>query len=244
MTALSWDDDGAQEGLLTKRSVQKCLTDREVDDFLFNRLSGVTREVVEEHLLVCHSCLDRVEEEEANRLLVRTAAMRMDETELGAGGLPQDPIGGDDADGWRPKLLDRLKNWLRRRSSGDFVYAVAAAAVLVLLAGVSVQWMRRAPAVEVPLWVERGDSTSLAQAPASAPLHLTIDLTTLPEMARYRMELVDHRGKLLATAEVGAKGTQLVWNLPAGYPAGRYWVRMREPGNSVELLREFGLTLQ
>ena len=50
MNGLSWEDDGAQEGLLTRRSAQNCLTDHELEEYLFNRLSGVTREVIEEHL--------------------------------------------------------------------------------------------------------------------------------------------------------------------------------------------------
>jgi len=244
MTSLSWDDDGTQEGLLTRRSAEKCLTDREVDDFLFNRLSGVTREVVEEHLLVCHRCLDRVEDEEANRLLIRDAATKLVEAELDNSG----PAGGPRMDvveeGRRPAWLDILKTWLGRRSASEFSFAIAATVMVGLLVSAMLYWQRPSPPVEVALWVERGEVSSLSEVPAGRPLHLTIDLTTLPQLPAYRLELVDGRGQLLSSADLKAEGARLSWNLPAGYPAGRYWIRMRDPGQPAELLREFGLTVQ
>lgn len=82
MTSLGWEDDGAQEGLMLRRSVSKCLTEAEMEDYLANRLSGVTREVIEEHLLVCSKCLDTVEQEEEFAALFRSAAMQIEAEEL------------------------------------------------------------------------------------------------------------------------------------------------------------------
>ncbi|MBN9662663.1 MAG: zf-HC2 domain-containing protein [Acidobacteria bacterium] len=82
MTSLGWEDDGAQEGLMLRRSVGKCLTEAEMEDYLANRLSGVTREVIEEHLLVCSKCLDSVEQEEEFAALFRSAAMQMEAEEM------------------------------------------------------------------------------------------------------------------------------------------------------------------
>ncbi|MGC4050717.1 MAG: zf-HC2 domain-containing protein [Paludibaculum sp.] len=82
MTTFGWEDDGAQEGLMLRRSVGKCLTEAEIEDYLANRLSGVTREVIEEHLLVCSNCLDSVEQEEEFAALFRTAAMQMEAEEM------------------------------------------------------------------------------------------------------------------------------------------------------------------
>jgi hypothetical protein len=236
MTSLSWDDDGAQEGLLTKRSAEKCLTDREVEDFLFNRLSGVTREVVEEHLLVCHRCLDRVEDEEANRVLIRDAATHLVEAELNSSGTAGGTGDGGAEDG-RP-------TWLGRRSATEFSFAIAATVMVGLLVSAMLYWQRPSPPVEVALWVERGEVSSLAEVPSGRPLHLTIDLTTLPQLPAYRLELVNARGQLLSSAELKAEGARLSWNLPAGYAAGRYWIRMRDAAQPAELLREFGLTVQ
>jgi anti-sigma factor RsiW len=64
MTGSHREDEGLQERLLIRRSARKCLTEKEIEDFLFDRLSGVTREAVEEHLLVCEACQDRISMEE------------------------------------------------------------------------------------------------------------------------------------------------------------------------------------
>ncbi|WP_321478098.1 zf-HC2 domain-containing protein [uncultured Paludibaculum sp.] len=82
MTSMGWEDDGAQEGLMLRRSVGKCLTEAEIEDFLSNRLSGVTREVIEEHLLVCSKCLDAVEQEEEFANAFRAAAVRLESEDL------------------------------------------------------------------------------------------------------------------------------------------------------------------
>ncbi len=82
MTSLGWEDDGAQEGLMLRRSVGKCLTEAEMEDYLANRLSGVTREVIEEHLLVCSKCLDCVEQEEEFAGVFRSAAMQLEAEEM------------------------------------------------------------------------------------------------------------------------------------------------------------------
>jgi hypothetical protein len=244
MTSLSWDDDGAQEGLLTKRLASTCLSEREIDDFLFNRLSGVTREVIEEHLLVCHNCLDRVEEEEANKLLIRDAAGRLVESELSD---PKSPDGPQSGDRWKddgPSWFDILKTWLGRRSVSGISYALAALLMTALLASVVLLVMRPAPPVEVALWVERGEVSSMAQAPANAPLRLTMEISSLPKLPAYRLEVVDARGKALSSVDLTAAEAPLVLSLPSGLEAGQYWIRMRDPAQPGELLREFGLTVK
>lgn len=126
MTSLGWEDDGAQEGLMLRRSVGKCLTEAEMEDYLANRLSGVTREVIEEHLLVCAKCLDSVEQEEEFAALFRSAAMQIEAEEMEksfAGETPGtsetkgeteseiDPSAGQSGapEGWWSRLMHRLR---------------------------------------------------------------------------------------------------------------------------------------
>lgn len=126
MTSLGWEDDGAQEGLMLRRSVGKCLTEAEMEDYLANRLSGVTREVIEEHLLVCAKCLDSVEQEEEFAALFRTAAMQMEAEEMEksfAGETPgtsetegeprteiaPSPEQAAEPEGWWSRLMHRLR---------------------------------------------------------------------------------------------------------------------------------------
>ena len=84
MFELSPDDERKPEDLLTRRSSEACLSEIELEDFLHNKLSGTTRECVEEHLLFCRACLDRVEEEEQFASSFRAAARRMEEESLKA----------------------------------------------------------------------------------------------------------------------------------------------------------------
>ncbi|MGJ5817337.1 zf-HC2 domain-containing protein [Paludibaculum fermentans] len=116
MTSLGWEDDGAQEGLMLRRSVGKCLTEAEMEDYLANRLSGVTREVIEEHLLVCAKCLDSVEQEEEFAGVFRSAAMQIEAEEMEkslsaeAGSAPVDiPVPDEPGVGnWWSRVLRRV----------------------------------------------------------------------------------------------------------------------------------------
>jgi hypothetical protein len=185
-----------------------------------------------------------VEDEENNKGLIRAAAMRMDEAQMDdtniTGSTRSEETTRSEPSSW----LDFIKNWLRHPSTSEIFYAVAATAVLVLVVGGAIDWLSPAPAVEVALWAERGEAATLAQAPAASALRLNIDLTTLPQLQSYRVELVDARGKLINSSDLKAAGSQLSWSLPAGYAGGQYWVRLRDPGQPGEILREFGLVLR
>jgi hypothetical protein len=233
MTGLSWEDDGAGEGLLTRRAAHKCLTEKEIEDFLFNRLSGVTREVVEEHLLVCQNCLDRTEQEEAYIAAARSAAGEILDEEFERAlvevGIP------------RESWLARLKRIFTVRS---FQWAAAGAAILF----VAVILVPREPgamnAAEVALHQERGSAVAMAEAPETRPLTLNVDVSELPDAPVYRLELVDGSGKLVQAADVAPAAGKLKWKTGTGLPAGAYWVRLRDPAEPQTLVREFGLRVQ
>ncbi|QOY90076.1 zf-HC2 domain-containing protein [Paludibaculum fermentans] len=122
MTSLGWEDDGAQEGLMLRRSVGKCLTEAEMEDYLANRLSGVTREVIEEHLLVCAKCLDSVEQEEEFAGVFRSAAMQVEAEEMEKSFSGEEPGTGETAseaepegapaaepEGWWARMWNRVR---------------------------------------------------------------------------------------------------------------------------------------
>ncbi len=228
VTGLNWDEDGNQGGLLNSRSARKCLSDQEVEDFLFDRLSGVTREVVEEHLLACQDCLSKVEKEEEYVQTVRAAARTMESEELerafDAPHAPQAPE--RKAPGW---------DWPR------WGLALGGAAVLI---AAFVQF-RPAPLMteaEIALRVERSAGDLVAVAAAGQPLRLTPDLAGLPAATELEWAVVDASGRTAGTARFAAASGAPGIKLPGGLKAGTYWVRIQRPGGV--LLREFALRVR
>ncbi len=231
MRRSSWDSDGAREEVLTKRFAQNCLTQDELEEFLFARLAGVTSEMIEEHLLVCEPCLDRVNEEESYVQAFRTAARQAeaeDSRPAMAGARSPQP-------GWREKLF---AGWalLGGRS------ALAMACVALAVIGVFSSPLLRGPAAETPviLSLARGAEDLAVSAPAGASLRLSANVAELPSLDLWQVEVVDGRGKLEHRSEVVATGGSLNWKIEDGLASGRHWVRLRDPRDG-SLVREYGL---
>lgn len=231
MTELGWEDEGAHGGLMNRRSNVSCLTEQEIEEFLFNRLSGVTREVIEEHLLACQKCLDRVgaEEEYVNQMKSAAGEIERDTLERAYAGTPARA-------GW----LDRLGGWW---SSGRRRTWSLALASLFVAGAVSISQFRAGDqaAQTVLLEVHRGEA-GVVEALAEGPLKLTMRIEDLAD-GPYHLELVTTEGSVLAREDGRASGGILIWLLADGRQAGNYWVRVRQAGGG-ELLREFGLRLR
>lgn len=226
MTGLYWDEDGDQEGLLTRRSPEHCLTGQEIEDFLMNRLSGVSREAVEEHLLLCESCLKRVEEEERYIDALRGAAERIEVETL----LREEPSGPPPAGS-------------TRRSNAPW-WAVAAGVAALLLGGsVAVRVLRSPAWIDVPLRVERSAAAQAVALPAAGQaLQLLPDLRGLPPLPAFRWTVVNREGVVVMEGMVEPQGEAAAIQLNRGLGEGRYWVRVIDPETGV-LLREYDLEI-
>lgn len=153
---------------------------------------------VEEHLLVCPACRERLAETEAYVRAMRAAAARAR------------------AAARRPKPFP----WLRP------AFALAAAALAVYI-GAAAGWraMRARPAAaEIVLEATRGVNSSTA--PAGAPLHLSLDATGLPPLAEYRVEVVDETGRGVLGTSAAPIGGRLPVAAPGGLDPGHYFVRV------------------
>jgi hypothetical protein len=227
MTGLYWDEDDGQEGLLTRRSPEHCLSEQEVEDFLFQRLSGVSREAVEEHLLFCETCRQRVEEEESFIQAMRGAADRL-EAEAIAGA----QTGGNAPEGARPRFL--APRWA----------AAAALAVLVVGGTVTLRIMQQPGVAEVKLVAQRAAGSPGESLPREGQsLSLQADLRGLPPLASFRWTIVDATGNLLAEGIAEREEDAARFRLKKGLPPGRHWVRIQDPDTGM-LLREFALHIQ
>jgi hypothetical protein len=183
-------------------------------------MSASSREentLIEEHLLTCDACRDRLRETDDYLFAMRMASEQLRHDEKAGEG--RAPGRGWTFPAWIPVL--------------------AAVACGVLLVTGTLRVVRSpGPAVAVSLTALRGNGAG-SIAPAGRELMLHPDLTGLAENSSYRMEIVDRTGRpvrqgTLARSQNGIK-------FP-GLGAGLYFVRVYLPAG--ELLREYGLEIQ
>lgn len=198
--------------------------DEVLEEYALNRLSPDQNAELEEHLLVCHACQDRLRETEEFIEATRIAASRLEH----------------DGERWSffsQRWWGRLG---RMAPAPKAVWAFAAAAIALTAVYVPYTQLSRPPAEEVSLQAVRGMESRLSsQAAAGARLTLRIDLKELPPLAAARLEVVDAGGAAVWEGRSPVTGQRLAVTLPRPLPAGQYWVRLYGPED--RLLREFGL---
>jgi anti-sigma factor RsiW len=194
--------------------------DEVLEQYSLGTLPEEEAERLEEHLLICQECRDRLEETDAFVEATRGAALAL--------GIERPPV--------KERVRRRLR-WLAQP-----VPAAAAIAALGLLCWLWWPYGRHAGApAAVQLQTMRGPVASGARAPASRPLVLVLDVAGVPGSPAYHVEIVDGTGKVVAGAAARRSGTQIAFRTgPLG--AGRYWVRVY--GGGREVLREYGLEVR
>lgn len=158
---------------------------------------------IEEHLLICEDCRDRLQQSEGflNSMQVAARQWRRDE-----------------------KVLERrawkIPAWLP-------VLAAACALVLVVVAVRAVR--STGPAVAVSLTALRGNGAG-SIGPAGRQLSLQPDLTGLADVPDYRLEIVDQTGRPVRLAALPrTPGAVAV----PGLGAGQYFVRLYLPAGNL-----------
>jgi len=96
-------------------------------------------------------------------------------------------------------------------------------------------WRQAAAPAVVVLQTTRG--TTANSVAAGRALTLSVDLTDLPQLPEYKLEVVDDAGRLAFQTMAVPQNHQLRSTLAHGLPAGAYFARLYSPGG--ELLREF-----
>lgn len=144
--------------------------DDRIEQYSMGTLPESEIDELEEHLLVCESCQERLSQEDAFRSGMRSAALRVRRESQG-----------------RIRFFPRL------------FPALACAAAVLLVALVGFRWIHpsaSAPAFAVTLEAMRGSEPGV-KAPAGRPLAFRADLSGLPMDGSYRLELVDRDGRKL-----------------------------------------------
>jgi hypothetical protein len=179
---------------------------------------------VEEHLLLCDQCQDRLEEVDGFVKVFRQASRQASETRADYGRRQREEPG-------------RVWQWVRP------VWAAAAASAAVLL--VTFVLPPRSvdePSQTVDLRAFRGESASgSVTAEAGRRLDLRMDAAGIDGPSTYRLEIVNGAGGTLWTGRPDRHNDILVVSAPA-VRRGQYWVRLLNPKG--ETVREFGLRVR
>jgi hypothetical protein len=182
---------------------QHHLDENVVEGYSMQSLSEDVTAEVEQHLLFCESCRDRVLEADAYTLALKRATKR----------LPAEPA--------------------RARWSFRFlVPAFALAALLITVAAVrfATQGSDRPP-VPVPLFAMRGTDNT-AHGPAHRALLLEPDLQGLPASPTYRIQVVDAVGAPVWQGTLAAESQPPSSVIPAQL-RGVYFVRVSLPSGQL-----------
>lgn len=209
------------------------LTEDAIESYSLGRLPDPDSEILEEHVLLCASCQDRLQQMDEFIAAFKVASAKMRREPLGSESeLPA-------VERLRRKLLTLWHAFTPAYALGTAI--VAAALVVAILP-------RSAPPPVEPALIElnamRGMVPVVAPAPGGVPLELSLDLTGLPPSAKLRVELAGSNGLSLWTATVARPAVDKLSVRPDFQPAsGLYWVRLYDTSGDQPLLREFGLRL-
>jgi hypothetical protein len=196
------------------------LDDETLDRYALGKLSEVESAPVEEHLLVCHACQDKLDAADAFISAFRAAAPLV---EAEAAPAPEP--------------------WYRRLFSVPklvWVPALTAVAIvgIVLQTGPSLD---RAQTVNLRTY--RG-AEAASEAESGSLLHLRLATEGLKDRQPYRVEIVDSRGTKIWYGVVAWNDGVAEVNVPRLLAAGQYWVRLYEVPPDSELVREYGLRVR
>jgi len=177
---------------------------------------------IEEHLLICTDCQQRLRDTDEYTRAVRTAAAKLrSESQRSRWG-------------FLAKLAQPLGN--RTPAWGLALALLALPAVWLAVSRVS-----STPPVAVLLQSARGPAETTAHAPRGKTLTLEMEAAQLPGLPLYAVEIVDASGSQVWEGSGTVRDGLIVTEPVRSLEPGRYWVRLYEPGSPRELLREFGL---
>jgi anti-sigma factor RsiW len=203
---------------------QHC-SDASLERYVLGNLPAEDLDCLDEHLLICEPCREKLDATERYVRAMRSAAMHL----RGERASAADTRGG---------FVESVREWFARPMRA---WATAAAA-FCLLAFVTFSQILHplvtAAPVAVALVAERGASVS---APAHRVLDLTLDARGFETARETRVELVDSGGKTLAAQPAQATGDHIRFRVARNLDAGSYYVRVY---GSAGLEREFALDLR
>jgi anti-sigma factor RsiW len=201
-------------------SNQMHATDDALELYSLGRLNEPEASEVEEHLLICEQCQERLQREDCCVHALRSA------------------LDDDASRGAEPRRVLPFVNW---RWPSVAILSTAAIAAMVLI---TFTVTTPPPAQELTLLAQRGAEVANTRAAAGRPITLRIDTTELGAAATYRVEVVNGAGVGVWTRVVQAAALSIRVEVGDGLNPGRYWVRVYNAAGTGDALREFGITVE
>jgi hypothetical protein len=194
-----------------------------LEEYSFGRVVEPELAPLEEHLLDCTLCQDRLLAVDEYTALMKAGIAAIERQREATPAAPRFAIPG------APVLC--------------------AAAVMLVLVGVIIGWrlqpsaaVASASTMTVRLTALRGgDADELARASFGRPFDLTFDRTDLPAASDYRLEVVSSSGQRLWSGAAQVQPQNLSARVTARLAPGVYWVRLY---SGEKLRREFGMRVE
>jgi hypothetical protein len=185
------------------KNIQRHMDAEDLERYSMGNTSVEESGSIEEHLLTCEDCRDRLRETDDYLLAMRTSSARLERDEASA-----------------QRRQWRFPAWFP---------ALAAAACLLLVVFALRFGRPPGPVVAVSLTAVRGNEVA-SSAPPGRELMLHPDLTGLAAASSYRLEIVDQTGR--PVRQVSMARAQNGIRMP-GLGAGLYFVRVYLPAGEL-----------
>jgi hypothetical protein len=211
-------------------------SDDDLELYSMGRLPEPASIGLEEHIIVCEHCQDRLRESDEYVRLIKDATKAIAKRE------------GDSLTQLNQETT-RAKNavlWLRARTISPAAWTAIAAVVVggIGLAVFETEKDRRRPVaqgeVAVELQAVRGVGSPSITASSAASVRLAMDTTGLPA-GTLQVVVVDSAGRRVWSGATEAQNNRATAVVNQNLPAGQYWIRL---GAGTEPLREFGLAVR
>jgi len=198
--------------------------------YSMGKLSDPGLSALEEHLLACPECQQRLGEMDSYVRAMRDAAAKLREESA-----------AEQAESFRGLLA--VLHGLRPAA-----VALGVGVVLLGLFWLVASW-RPVGSEQTPVAISLqairgGEPAAGARAPADRPLLLEIDLTGLPSQQEYALEVAGSTGEPLWQAVVRSASGRIRVRPSRTFRPGAYWVRLFSDGGKTDLLREFSLRVE
>lgn len=194
------------------------LSEDALELYSLGRLAESELDGVEEHLLVCSHCQDRLAETDDFVKAVRSATAELE----------QHPV-----ESWRSKVARLFEIPKPVWAAGG---ALAAAALLMPVFRPGLE----SPAV-VDLASYRDAAAATAQVPAGKPLELRLATAGIDVNDAAVVEIVNTAGARKWEGHPSRNGAAWMVKVPVKLDAGQYWVRIYSDGGKSDLAREYSL---
>ena len=206
------------------RNTLKHVGEERLEAYAMGTLAEDEVAVVEEHLLFCATCQDRLEELDGYTQAMRGAAKRIREEEVVAPATPG---------AW-----GRVREWFHTPAP---IWAGALAMLaVILMIGLRLQVQPPGSPVEVELHAIRGASAGTALA--GHALRLRLDNRGVAEDAAWRVEIVDEEGTRVWIGTGSWTDSAVLASVDRSFTAGTYFVRLLKEGE--DPVREYHLVVQ